>query len=60
MIAITIPFDKIDLSKCNKSGLELLMDIALSQEDYLKAAKVRDEFKRRGWKKYPTKIHNKN
>jgi hypothetical protein len=46
-MTITILFDKINWSKVTKQGFELLMEMCLAQEDYLKAAKVIDELKKR-------------
>ena len=40
---IFIPFDKITLSKCTNCGLELLMEIALSEENYEICHQVNNE-----------------
>jgi protein-arginine kinase activator protein McsA len=50
-ITITIKCSSIDLSKCTKQGLDLMMDILLCQEWYEKAAEVRDEILKRRLKK---------
>lgn len=46
-MTILIPFDKISLNKCTDQGLSLLMDIAISEEDYRKAAIIRNEIAKR-------------
>lgn len=47
MITITIPYNKIDLSKATKHGLEFMLEVLLAQEWYEKCAEVRDELRKR-------------
>lgn len=47
MTIITIPWTAINLTKCTLQGLHLLMDLVLAEEQYERAAVVRNELLRR-------------
>ena len=44
---ITIPFDKIDLTKATLDGLKWILEIAVETEEFEKAAKIKSELDKR-------------